>query len=147
MNQPRKKESGFWGRRVYEVDEWKLGSSRNGQPNWNDGRVEVTFAEDAVLVSSEQLENDGHLPVLDLDIPHHYVPSTTPGHGHLYLDTPLTTFEYGELLEVLQRLRIIEPGFRQGFIERGATFARLPWIFKRPVDPEHNEHDLPQLPF
>ena len=71
-----------------------------------------------------------HLPVLDLDIPHKYVESSTYGHGHLYLDVSLTWQEYKALLKVLRDLRIIEEGFYKVSIARGMTQVRKPGFGK-----------------
>lgn len=74
-----------------------------------------------------------HRPVLDLDFPAVVVPSTTPGHGHLYLDKVLTWSQYVELLEVLGRVGILEPGYVSASIAREFTSVRLPWVKKTAV--------------
>ncbi len=40
---------------------------------------------DANVVSSHLVGSHKHAPILDLDFPHVYVPSTTDGHAHLTL--------------------------------------------------------------
>jgi len=72
-----------------------------------------------------------HWPVIDLDLPHAYVPSKTPGHGHLYLmpSIPLTHKEYRELLTALRDARIIGAGNMHQFNISGSTAARLPRYF------------------
>lgn len=94
----------------------------------DDGRemVDPTYGN---LVSS--LCGDGmHMPVLDLDVPHRYEPSSTPGHGHLYLDVPMTWDAYVKLLGALADAGIIEEGFARLSIERGASFVRKPGVIK-----------------
>lgn len=71
-----------------------------------------------------------HRPILDIDIPMHIIPSTTEGHGHLYIDKELTWWEYKRLLEVLADCGIIERGYLNVSIAREHTAVRLPWIKK-----------------
>lgn len=52
---------------------------------------------DANVVSSHW-DEDKHLPILDLDFDHLYVPSTTPGHAHLYLNVPIRRWRLFVLL-------------------------------------------------
>jgi hypothetical protein len=77
------------------------------------------------------LTKDGwHAPVLDLDIPCEYVPSSTPGHGHLYIDRQMTLPQYVKLMEVLVEVGIVEKGFLYSLEQRGFTCVRLPWVTK-----------------
>lgn len=88
---------------------------------------------DANLVSS--LCVDGrHRPVLDLDVPARYVPSTTPGHDHLYIDLPagLTWEQYEAVLVALGNAGILEPGYVSAARRRHATFVR-PQGVKKPA--------------
>ena len=71
-----------------------------------------------------------HKPVLDIDLPITVLPSSTPGHHHLFIDAGITWDEYIELLELLARLNIIEQGYLFASKERGYTCVRLPWIKK-----------------
>lgn len=95
--------------------------------------------EDAEVVTSltgEQkkglfgMVEDKHRPILDIDIPMHIIPSTTKGHGHLYIDKEITWFQYKRLLEVLSDCGIIERGYLNVSIAREHTAVRLPWIKK-----------------
>lgn len=92
-------------------------------------RVQVDDPADANLISS--LTEDGlHAPVLDLDLPHTYVPSSTPGHGHLYLDVEIPWDQYVALLAVLHDAGIIQTGFFYWSLRRQATFVRTPDVSK-----------------
>lgn len=71
-----------------------------------------------------------HRPILDIDIPMQIIPSTTPGHGHLYIDKSLTWHQYERLLSVLADCGIIERGYYNVSVERQHTAVRLPWIKK-----------------
>ncbi len=84
---------------------------------------------DANLISS--MCADGfHRPVLDLDIPAKLVPSSTPGNSHLYIDLPITPEKYMALLQALQDAGILQRGYAQAGIRRGATFVRPPNVKK-----------------
>lgn len=71
-----------------------------------------------------------HRPVLDIDFPAELIPSSTPGHFHLYLDKPMTWRKYEALLEALAKAGLIERGFANASIERGFSAARIPGIKK-----------------
>jgi hypothetical protein len=94
-----------------------------------DRRGVVVEPEDANLVSS-RLKNNMHSPVIDLDIPHALVPSTQPGHSHLYLGVEIPWWRYLILLAAMRQAGIIERGFFWWSLRRRATFVRLPWIKK-----------------
>jgi hypothetical protein len=113
---------------------WKADSLDQYGPV-DDGRREVKDGTHN-LVSS--LRPDGrHMPAIDLDIPHHYVPSSTEGHGHLYIDVPMTWAQYEALLALLYSLEIVEEGFYRLSVSRKASFLRKPGLFKgAPVEPE-----------
>lgn len=74
-----------------------------------------------------------HWPVIDLDLPHLYVPSRTEGHAHLYLmpSIPLNHDEYKDLLVALQRGRVLGQGNLHQFTQDGSTTARLPRDFEQ----------------
>lgn len=71
-----------------------------------------------------------HRPVLDIDFPAALIPSTTPGHFHLYLDKPMGWSQYSRLLGALAEAGIIEQGYLGASIDRGYTSVRLPWVKK-----------------
>lgn len=77
-------------------------------------------------------DDDGlHRPVLDIDFPAALIPSSTPGHFHLYLDKQLEGPRYMKLLDALAEAGIIEQGYASVSKARGYTSARLPWVKKR----------------
>jgi hypothetical protein len=71
-----------------------------------------------------------HKPILDLDIPHYYGPSTTPGHAHLILDVELAWTDYVDLLTILAKCGILEEGYVNVALSRGQSWMRVPWIKK-----------------
>jgi hypothetical protein len=95
------------------------------QPVW------PTAEHPANLVSS--LCSDGkHRLVIDLDVPAHLEPSTTPGNHHLYIDVPMSWEDYRVLLHALKRAGIIETGYADVSVKQGQSFVRLPGVVKPP---------------
>ena len=84
---------------------------------------------EANLISS-RTSTGKHAPVIDLDVPHRVIPSTTPGHGHLYIDVETSWPRYALLLLALRWCGIIERGHCYWSLRRGGTFVRLPHIRK-----------------
>lgn len=84
----------------------------------------------AHAVTSVLNDHDIHRPVLDIDFPVHVIPSSTPGHFHLYLDKTYSSDNYFALLQDLAKHRIIEKGFANSSAARGFSAVRLPWISK-----------------
>jgi hypothetical protein len=74
-----------------------------------------------------------HRPILDIDIPMHIIPSTTEGHGHLYIDKEVSWSKYRRLLHALAECGIIERGYLNVSIAREHTAVRLPWV-KKPAE-------------
>lgn len=81
-------------------------------------------------VATSLLSSGRHAPVLDIDVPHKLVPSTTQGHSHLYLDVPMSWWRYKRLLKALAKAGIIEKGYWRASRRRGFTAVRLPWVRK-----------------
>lgn len=83
---------------------------------------------------TSQMANTGaanlHRVVLDIDRGCKVIPSSTPGHHHLYIDAVMPWETYSRLLTVLAEAGIIEPGYNSASQERGYTRLRLPWIRK-----------------
>jgi len=92
------------------------------------------FDPDVILVSSEVRCNglpcDLHMPAIDLDVPAHYEPSSTPGHGHLYIDVAMSWRKYRRLLKALVEAGLVEPGYYRASKARRATMLRLPGVTK-----------------
>ena len=114
--------------------DWGRGFRRfvdNPNVNYDSAHEIVLYVEDAdVIISQTAIEPDKHCPVIDIDIDHQYYPSSTPGHGHLYIDKALTWKEYKRLLKALVRAGIVEEGYYKAALSRGYTSVRLPWIKK-----------------
>jgi hypothetical protein len=96
---------------------------------------EAADIETAELISS--LNSTGmHRPLLDIDFPAVVIPSTTPGHGHLYIDKEMSWKDYKKLLNLFADLGIIEHGYRGASLARGYSALRLPWIKKEKEEAE-----------
>lgn len=69
---------------------------------------------------------------LFFETPHRvrWAPSSTPGHGHLYIDAILWWDEYEALLQAFAWAGLVEPGYVGASMRRKATHLRLPWVRK-----------------
>lgn len=119
----------FGTQKLYKVTKWGGTSSYNGNP---DEREEVTSLDEANVITSEQKHYPGwHTPMFDVDIPMTVVPSSTPGHQHVYFPTLSAPWDsYVRLLEAMAECGIIEPGYAEVSKVRGNTSLRLPWVVK-----------------
>lgn len=73
------------------------------------------------------IEDRKHALLLDLDIPAYLVPSSTPGHSHLYVDVEIGEHDYFSLLDQLARCGVIQQGVANSARRKGGTSLRLPW--------------------
>lgn len=85
--------------------------------------------------SSELVDADGektgyHTVMLDVDHPVRVVPSSTPGHYHLYIEVPVEHEQYFDALDALVDANILERGYVEASRARGGTHVRLPWVKK-----------------
>jgi hypothetical protein len=95
----------------------------------SNAHIPVERMKDANALSSKT-KSGHHKVLLDLDVEHYYVPSSTEGHGHLYINVDLSTAQYNVLLFTLQHLGIIQKGFAFLSIKRGFAALRFPWVKK-----------------
>lgn len=94
---------------------------------------------DANLVSSRAVEVNGkvyHYPLLDIDFEAALIPSTHPGHYHLYLNRLMPWEDYIELLTVMEKVGIIQSGVLKAALLAEETCLRLPWVKKEPKKEE-----------
>lgn len=107
-------------------------SSSEAGSTTDDG-PDATDWDEATLVTSmlrpEQCSGP-HWPVLDVDMPVHLHPSSTPGHFHLIIEKELEWDQYVKLLDTLAEVGIIEPGYAHVSKKRGYTTIRRPGITK-----------------
>lgn len=74
--------------------------------------------------------NAWHKVAIDLDMDAALIPSSTKGHHHLIIDHPLPWGDYKKLLETLRDVGLIQEGYYQASINRGASVLRTPWTKK-----------------
>lgn len=99
----------------------------------------VESPDDANLISSKISGSRKHRVILDIDFPAALIPSSTPGHFHLYLDKELTEDQMERLVFTLHDVGIIAQGNRNQWDRFRALFLRLPWVKK-------NEDSAPDTP-
>lgn len=66
-----------------------------------------------------------HAPTLDIDVPCELLPSSQPGHYHLYIHKAITWSYYKKLLIALSECGIIEVGYKSASINRGFSSLRM----------------------
>jgi hypothetical protein len=87
--------------------------------------------DQANVVGSKVADQPGkHYILIDLDVPHVYTPSSTPGHGHLIIGVPVDFPDYLKVLEVLSSVGVVENGFANATKSRGEGWLRVPWAKK-----------------
>ena len=100
-------------------------------PGWEaQGKQATTDINRAEWVSSIIPGKNMHAPILDIDVPAALVPSSTPGHSHLYLDVPMTWRQYKRLLKALARAGVIEKRWAKVSIQDRNTTLSVPWLTK-----------------
>lgn len=105
------------------------------------GRYDTARLDEAQVITSRivgtvpeafpfDIREERHKVVLDIDMPAKLIPSSTPGHSHLYIDHAMSDRQWRVLIEALAYAGIIEPGYANASLQRGFTAVRLPWVKK-----------------
>lgn len=97
-----------------------------------DDRMEVE-KEDANVVGSLCVDGQ-HRPVIDIDHPCQLVPSSTPGHYHLYIDVPTSWPVYERLLWALADAGVVSVFYARAAAQRRQSFVRVPWVKKETTE-------------
>lgn len=113
--------------RQYYYDLYLSNDSDNPHPYEKGNKVNKDVAN---LVSSELVGSKKHLPVLDFDFPCKLVESSTCGHYHLYIDTPISWKHYKNILTALHDADLINDFWYESSMKRGATFVRPEGVHK-----------------
>lgn len=71
-----------------------------------------------------------HALLIDLDVPAWLVPSSTEGHGHLYVDLAVQEGDLWEFLDAAAMIGLVEEGYVSACKSRGMTSLRAPWVTK-----------------
>lgn len=110
---------------------FKIGKFADTYGTFED-RKDVTTDSCLPNIISSLISSTGerHMPVIDIDFPCYVIPSSTPGHFHLYLDKEISWQDYEFVLFSMKRAGLIDPGFYDESVRKRQTFARLPWIKK-----------------
>lgn len=77
-----------------------------------------------------------HRIVLDIDHDAALIESSTEGHHHLVIDKIIPWNDYVAILDALAQAGVIEIGYYEAAIRRGATWLRAPWTKKEIEDLE-----------
>lgn len=111
---------------------WKRDLKKN-DVNSYDGTTQPTVrlaaGQEFNLISS-RLPNGNHAPAIDLDGPAHLVPSSTPGHFHLYFDKEMPWRDYQKLLQVMTEVGLVEEGYYAQSVRFEQSYLRLPHVKK-----------------
>jgi hypothetical protein len=109
--------------------------------------IEMDLAKADVITSvvADKFGKAIHKPVIDIDFPVKALPSTNPEHSHLYIDKELTWDQYQELLEVMVKVGLVEPGYLSASRERGFTAVRKPGKLKPGTPRETSLEELLDL--
>lgn len=128
-------------RRAFYADPERMDSDPYGPST----PIEEPGEHGANLISSALVDDDMmHAPVIDVDIPIAVIPSSTPGHFHLYIDKPMFWDQYVDLLDALERAGIVQHGFVHHSIQRKKSVLRMPWVNKHRVPAAApGEHEEP----
>jgi hypothetical protein len=58
------------------------------------------------------------------------VPSSTPGHTHLYVAKQVSWGQYKKVLKAMAKAGLIEDAFYEASVGARAAMLRLPWVKK-----------------
>jgi hypothetical protein len=116
--------------RLFQVTRWDEDSSVTYS---QEVRQPATVPDANISTSIREDAPEHHALLLDLDVPAWLIPSSTPGHSHLYVDVHIREAEYFQLLDALANAGVIQRGYADASKRRGGTALRLPWI-KKEID-------------
>lgn len=124
--------------RMFKVTTWDEDSSVTYSQEQREPAKDIAEANIATSIREDlgdPLAKPVHALLLDLDIPAWLVPSSTPGHSHLYVDVAIQQDAYFRLLAALAECGVIQHGYAASSIHRGGTALRLPWVKKPQTEP------------
>lgn len=93
---------------------------------------QTTDPEKANAITSVVQGSEGaaHKLVIDVDFPVHAVPSSTPGHFHLYIDKIISFDHLVGILHAMSDAGIVETGYAGAVEDQGFATVRAPWTKK-----------------
>jgi len=120
----------FYGNKTVRADIKGTSATDPGSDSWEAREIDSANMITSLIEDGGWTPSDYHKPLLDIDYGAELVPSSTPGHYHLYLDTAVPKDAYFRFLQAAMEAGIIQKGFYDGAVRRGATSVRLPWVKK-----------------
>jgi len=136
----------FSRHRLFKVLKWVTDGASGG---WEEGMEpdpmanleETTSLNDAEIIASEPRATSfdkafgltpKHMVMFDCDVPVMVIPSSTPGHSHIYFpNNYVAKDQLFNLLDAMADCGIVEPGYAAASKARGFTSLRLPWVRKQ----------------
>lgn len=126
--------------KLFKVLKWVTdGASGQWEPGMEPDPManveETTSLKEAHIISSESNQLRGfaskHMVMFDCDVPVMVIPSSTPGHSHIYFPRNYVSKDVlFALLDSLAVAGIVEPGYVAVSKARGFAALRLPWVHK-----------------
>lgn len=77
------------------------------------------------------LDDNGRIVNIQIAEKIYFHSSSTPGHGHLYIDHPIKWLDYVELMTLMAKIGMIEQAYADHSISQGMSFVRPPWVKKK----------------
>jgi len=71
-----------------------------------------------------------HMPVIDIDLPCMLVPSSAPGHFHLYIEKQMSWEKFVAMLEAMEAAGVVGKGYVSYTKRRGYATVRYPGVTK-----------------
>ena len=135
----------FNHQRLFKVLKWVTGGDSAAfdmslEPDPHKNLEATTDLNEADIVTSEFVpplfaspnRKPYHMIMFDVDIPMVVIPSSTPGHNHVYFpNTHVSKDTLFNVLDALASAGIVERGYAEASKARGFSALRLPWVRKR----------------
>lgn len=84
----------------------------------------------ATMVTSKLEDTYLHMPVIDIDLPCMLVPSSAPGHFHLYIEKEMSWEKFTAMLEAMEAAGVVGKGYVAYTKRRGYATVRYPGVTK-----------------
>ncbi len=105
---------------------------RSDENYWFEAELHKVPLNERYNLVGSRISTTTHLPVIDIDNDFlRLIPSTTPGHYHLYIDYPVEHEMYSELLKILVAIGLVQVGYFKAFTKNRETFVRPPHVRKK----------------
>ena len=99
----------------------------------SNGSVNVITSETSTIENPEAdilSQRNMHAPLFDLDFPCELIPSSTPGHFHLYMDKEIPYVKMLKVMAAMVDAGLVQEGYYNSVKAHDAAILRLPWIKK-----------------